>query len=80
MHGQLKHIKSTWTGARTTTIQPNDSIMQLTYGQLFQFMGTFSNEELDDAQVIATYHSKGHDYDQVLIRVLVEMRESQLAS
>jgi hypothetical protein len=54
--------------------------MQLTYGQLFQFMGTFSNEELDDAQVIAAYHSKGHDYDQVLVRVLVEMRESQLAS
>jgi hypothetical protein len=54
--------------------------VQFTYGQLFQFMGTFSNEELDDAQVIATYHSKGHDYDQVLIRVLVEMRESQLAS
>ena len=54
--------------------------MQLTYDQLFQFMGTFSNEELNDAQVIAEYHSKGQNYNQVLVRVLVEMRQSQLAS
>ena len=29
--------------------------MTITYEQLFKFMGTFTNEELDDAQVIAKY-------------------------
>ena len=54
------------------------AIVNLTYNQLFTFMGTFSNEELNDAQIIAEHHSKGQNYNQVLINVLVEMREHKL--
>jgi len=52
--------------------------MTLTYEQLFKFMGTFSNQELDDAQVIAEYHSKesSKSYNQILVEILVEMRQA----
>jgi len=52
--------------------------MTLTYEQLFKFMGTFSNQELDDAQVIAEYHSKesSKSYNQILVELLVEMRQA----
>ena len=54
------------------------AIVNLTYNQLFTFMGTFSNEELNDAQIIAEHHSKGQNYNQTLLNVLVEMREHEL--
>jgi predicted component of type VI protein secretion system len=54
--------------------------MQVTYAQLFKFMGTFTNQELDDAQTIAKYAHQdlGKSYNQVLVDVLVEMRQHQL--
>ena len=52
--------------------------MPLTYAQLFKFMGTFSNKELNDAQTIARYHSNGQNYNQTLVNVLVQMREHEL--
>jgi hypothetical protein len=56
--------------------------MQVTYGQLFKFMGTFTNQELNDAQNIAEYAHRdlGKFYNQVLVDVLVEMRQHQLAN
>jgi hypothetical protein len=53
--------------------------MQLTYGQLFKFMGTFSNQDLNDAQTIAEYvqQRSGKSYNQCLVNVLVEMRMHQ---
>lgn len=56
--------------------------MQLTYGQLFKFMGTFTNEELNDAQIIAEHAHQhiGRSYNQVLVDVLVQMRQEQLAN
>ena len=56
------------------------NIMQVTYAQLFKFMGTFTNQELDDAQTIAKYAHQdlGKSYNQVLVDVLVEMRQHQL--
>jgi hypothetical protein len=56
--------------------------MKLTYGQLFKFMATFSNQELADAQIIAehSHRSLKRSYNQTLVDVLVEMRKQQLAS
>ena len=56
--------------------------MELTYGQLFNFMATFTNEELANAQTIAEHCSAhlGKTYNQTLVQVLVEMREHQLAN
>ena len=53
--------------------------MQLTYDQLFKFMGTFSNQDLNDAQTIAehVYQRLGKSYNQCLVNVLVEMRMHQ---
>jgi hypothetical protein len=53
--------------------------MQLTYGQLFKFMGTFSNQDLNDAQTIAEHvqQGSGKSYNQCLVNVLVEMRMHQ---
>lgn len=58
------------------------NIMQVTYAQLFKFMGTFTNQELDDAQTIAehAHQGLGKSYNQVLVDVLVEMRQHQLAN
>jgi hypothetical protein len=58
------------------------STMQITYAQLFKFMGTFTNQQLDDAQVIAEYlHERlGKSYNQCLVDILVEIRKEQLAS
>jgi len=52
--------------------------MTLTYEQLFKFMGTFSNQALDDAQVIAENHSNesSKSYNQILVELLVEMRQA----
>lgn len=57
-------------------------LMELTYGQLFNFMATFTNEELANAQTIAEHCSAhlGKTYNQTLVQVLVEMREHQLAN
>jgi hypothetical protein len=56
--------------------------MQVTYGQLFKFMGTFTNQELSDAQIIAehAHQDLGKSYNQVLVDVLVQMRQQQLAN
>jgi len=56
--------------------------MQVTYAQLFKFMGTFTNQELDDAQIIAehAHQGLGKSYNQVLVDVLVEMRQHQLVN
>ena len=56
--------------------------MKVTYAQLFKFMGTFTNQELDDAQIIAEHTHQGLDksYNQVLVDVLVEMRQHQLVN
>jgi hypothetical protein len=56
--------------------------MQVTYGQLFKFMGTFTNQELSDAQIIAehVHQDLGKSYNQVLVDVLVQMRQQQLAN
>ena len=56
--------------------------MKLTYAQLFKFMGTFTNQELDDAQIIAehAHQDLGKSYNQVLVDVLVQMRQHQLAN
>ena len=56
--------------------------MTITYEQLFKFMGTFTNEELDDAQVIAGYHAEDSNkgYNQILVELLVEMRQAQCAA
>ena len=56
--------------------------MQITYGQLFKFMGTFTNQQLDDAQVIAeNLHERlGKSYNQCLVDILIEIRKEQLAS
>ena len=56
--------------------------MTITYEQLFKFMGTFTNEELDDAQVIASYHAEdsSKSYNQILVELLVEMRQAQCAA
>jgi hypothetical protein len=56
--------------------------MQITYGQLFKFMGTFTNQQLNDAQVIAeNLHERlGKSYNQCLVDILVEIRKEQLAS
>ena len=53
--------------------------MQITYDQLFKFMGTFSNQDLNDAQTIAehTYQALSKSYNQCLVDVLVEMRMHQ---
>jgi len=53
--------------------------MQLTYAQLFKFMGTFSNQDLNDAQTIAEHaqQGSGKSYNQCLVNVLVEMRMHQ---
>ena len=66
----------------TQTTQLSINIMQVTYAQLFKFMGTFTNQELDDAQTIAEYAHQdlGKSYNQVLVDVLVEMRQHQLAN
>jgi hypothetical protein len=58
------------------------NIMQVTYAQLFKFMGTFTNQELDDAQTIAehAHQDLGKSYNQVLVDVLVEMRQHQLVN
>ena len=58
------------------------NIMQVTYAQLFKFMGSFTNQELDDAQTIAehVHQDLGKSYNQVLVDVLVEMRQHQLAN
>lgn len=58
------------------------NIMQVTYAQLFKFMGTFTNQELDDAQIIAehAHQDLGKSYNQVLVDILVEMRQHQLAN
>ena len=55
---------------------------KLTYGQLFKFMGTFTNEELNDAQIIAEHlhQDLGKSYNQVLVDVLVQMRQEQLVN
>lgn len=47
--------------------------------QLFAFMGTFTNEQLDDAQLIASHSSKefGDDYMKTLLEVLVGIRQEQ---
>jgi hypothetical protein len=60
----------------------NSTVMQVTYAQLFKFMGTFTNQELDDAQTIAehAHQDLGKSYNQVLVDVLVEMRQHQLAN
>ena len=52
--------------------------MKVTYGQLFKFMATFTNQELNDAQTIAEYIAKDSDksYNQLLVDVLVEMRKA----
>jgi hypothetical protein len=52
--------------------------MKVTYGQLFKFMGTFTNQELDDAQTIAKHIARDFDksYNQVLVDILVEMRQT----
>jgi hypothetical protein len=56
--------------------------MKVTYAQLFKFMGTFTNQELDDAQTIAehAHQDLGKSYNQVLVDVLVEMRQHQLVN
>lgn len=56
--------------------------MQITYGQLFKFMGTFTNQQLDDAQVIAEnlHEHLGKSYNQCLVDILIEIRKEQLAS
>ena len=53
--------------------------MQITYDQLFKFMGTFSNQDLNDAQTIAehTHQALSKSYNQCLVDVLVEMRMHQ---
>jgi len=45
-------------------------------------MGTFSNQDLSDAQTIAEHvHQKlGKSYNQTLLDVLIEMRQHQIAS
>jgi hypothetical protein len=45
-------------------------------------MGTFSNQELADAQVIAEHchQDLGRTYNQTLVDVLVQMRQQQLAN
>jgi len=50
--------------------------------QLFKFMGTFTNEQLDDAQLIASHSSKefGDDYVKTLLEVLIGIRQEQGAS
>ena len=54
--------------------------MKLTYAQLFKFMGTFTNQELDDAQIIAehAYQDLGKSYNQLLVDILIQMRQHQL--
>lgn len=58
------------------------STMNITYGQLFEFMATFTNQQLDDAQIIAyNLHDKlGRTYNQCLVDILVEIRKEELAS
>ena len=55
--------------------------MQVTYAQLFKFMGTFTNQELSDAQIIAehAHQDLGKSYNQVLVDVLLQMRQQELA-
>ncbi len=45
-------------------------------------MGTFTNQQLDDAQVIAyNLHDKlGRTYNQALVDILIEIRKEELAS
>jgi flagellar hook-basal body complex protein FliE len=52
--------------------------MKVTYGQLFKFMATFTNQELADAQIIAEHAAKDFDksYNQMLVDVLIEMRKA----
>jgi hypothetical protein len=56
--------------------------MKLTYEQACQFLARFTNQELDDAQVIARHchEALGKSYNQVLLDVLIEMRKEQLVS
>ena len=65
-----------------TTNLPINIMAKVTYAQLFKFMGTFTNQELDDAQTIAEYAHQdlGKSYNQVLVDVLVEMRQHQLVN
>ena len=53
--------------------------MQITYGQLFKFMGTFSNQDLNDAQTIAkhTHQALSKSYNQALVDILIAMRMHQ---
>jgi len=62
-----------WIQPETTTV---------TGEQLFKFMGTFSNKDLDDAQTIAehTHKDVGRSYNQTLVDVLLEMRKAEVAS
>jgi hypothetical protein len=67
-------------------IKPTDphiyKTMQVTYAQLFKFMGTFTNQELSDAQIIAehAHQDLGKSYNQVLVDVLLQMRQQELAN
>jgi hypothetical protein len=65
-----------------TTHLPVNIMAKVTYAQLFKFMGTFTNQELDDAQTIAehAHQDLGKSYNQVLVDILVEMRQHQLAN
>jgi hypothetical protein len=71
------NYKTNWS-----THPPINIMAKVTYAQLFKFMGTFTNQELDDAQTIAehAHQDLGKSYNQVLVDVLVEMRQHQLVN